>query len=294
MVINIKTIGNDSSMPGFEGYAVNAVAESNGRWAALLTKDAQKSVVLTGNARGVDRKIAVPNGTDNIQLDSEHTLHIRTRTRTGGTKMSVHRTDGTLWQEFETNEQAVPFIAAGAVNWRTSNGLIQLGYPNRRIASEHTKPDANNLINQRIFLLGLPSGGFYTVGDLTETVSVFDSQGNSISESHLDLDRAYSQLGLSVSRSDPTTGRTRIMWATSSSNGQLIVCLSETPGSKPAYLAVPDPLTGHFSHFIVAHRPMLKSEAARVDPNELFLPTMGAMGDQLILVDKGRGLIAVY
>ena len=84
------------------------------------------------------------------------------------------------------------------------------------------------------------------------------------------------------------------MWAAPTSDGLLYVCLSGTLGSGPAFLAVIDANSGTLQKVISADLPEFKEDITWNNPTGTILPTTGAVDDQLVIADRGKGVLAIF
>lgn len=181
--------------------------------------------------------------------------------------------------------------AIGNLLFRLSTGdlVAHLNQP-----GEQTPWVPVELQNEIRLVFGLPAGRSLQVGTLSEKVVVHENDGKVASRNTLAMDDAYRVANDVPPVHDPLSGVQRMLWASLSNAGEVFVCLSGVPLSKPANIAQFDPMTGHLVKVIEAQLPRLPERVDKYNPDGFIGPFLGAVDDRIVIADGPLGLVAVY
>jgi hypothetical protein len=206
--------------------------------------------------------------------------------------MMVVNSTGAQVSHHSLPTQAEPFLSVGMFHWYTAAGSA--GLDQSSIPSITRSPDKNTALAQPIFTGGLPENKYLTFGSLSELITVIDGNNSIISEHRAHLDDAYKNLGLPIGKSDSGNGLTRVIWADVTTDGQLAVCLSDTPMSGPAYIAMFKPEDGSLSRVVAAVLPQAANRKKAKNPSGYIVPMFGSVGDHIVVADPEMYLVAFY
>jgi hypothetical protein len=231
------------------------------------------------------RAVRVPEPVTHIAVDGSGSIYVW-RTLIDEPEFTLH-----VFQEGATEakarilpaEQANPVRVRGVLRWvpeRVDPEEQSLAVPQQGVPEE------------RKLLLGTTQG-LAVFGHRSESITVFDSEEKVLSKNRIQLDEAYAAMGRHGVPQDPYSGRLRVIWASGSDDGRLYVCSSELPVSGPVTLGVFDPITGVLVSVPRLTPPVAKRPRNQINTRE-FVPTMGAVGDQTLVLDVGLGLAALY
>ncbi len=306
-VIDIRGIVRAATLR--KDFLAARVAQSSGRWvASVIFNDRKSSILVAGGGReapivsepleGVADEVAIdPSGQVSVRLrgggsigeiqmrDAALRLTHRQRMKTGTTLEVVPSGQGALWLEGGLGGEVFT-VAPG-----TMVHAGRLGGSPAPAGALAPPPDYREL-------LALSSGRgaprWIAVEHLSEQVSVFENNGARLATNRIDLDDAYVSAGLQIPARDRIGGRSLITWVVASRAGALYVCISSVPYGRPTPLAVIDPFSGSLGKVLSV---VLPSSAERVDqynPQGYMYPGTAAMDDQLVILDRELGLLAVY
>lgn len=278
--------------------------QANGRWAVLLgPRVGTKSSVVTGDATS-EKAFSVEGKFDNFIMDENSSIHLHQTSRlrkgepTNPASVVVVTPDGLKANTYQIPGGAsTPLHTGSEVVWQTSEGFFGVGGGRTSLIRDS---DTVKLIShpefraQRLTSGMLPSGKTYLFSDLAEDLVILDPLQKTTINVPLQLDSAFAAIGITPGRRDPSSGRSRIMWATTASDGKLVVCLSDTPMSGPAYVAVFNPETGALVEVIRANLPTSPARRGPNNANGVMVPSLGAMTDRLVLLDDSEGTLAFY
>jgi hypothetical protein len=299
-VIDIRT--STQSASGIACDDVRDITAIGMRWAALLDCPAQKSALVWADGKST-HFLNLEERFDRVVMDASLNMVLRSVPATsanatiGTTRALVLDATGAVVRRVAINSRgARPFQVAGSIRWASQSGSlteVQLNSPD--VAHLSTYVDTNRNTPQLIYVLGLPGGGHATIGNLTETVNVFDEQNRLVASRLLPLDEVYKAIGMPIRPPDIESGRTRMVWAAGASTGLVYICLSDTPMSGPAYVAVVDPLAGALTGVIRADLPKASGRVdPRFNPAGVIVPGLGAIDGHLIIADREMQVLAVY
>jgi len=298
--------------PSVAGTACNKItdiSQSGSRWAALVECPDQKSVVVWGDGKST-HPVVLDGRFDRIVMDSAHNMVVRSvplPVRSAAVPASKASIVFTKAQVLDANGNvsrtmimksagARPLMTGDAVRWATQFGAFTDSELTANAPSRLSRyADTNQNTPQIVYVLGLPMGGHVTIGNLTETVNVFDEHNSPAGSHVLHLDDAYRSIGAAIRPPDVQSGRTRILWAAGSANGLVYICLSDTPMSGPAYIAVVDPLSGGVNEVFRAELPSASGRIERrFNPTGVICPTLGAVNGHLVIADPDMQVVAFY
>ena len=235
--------------------------------------DGQNRTYLQGDQRGSQRERAV------FEL-LEH----------GGLRELVQIPDSSL----------TPLRSGGEVLWSGAEGMWR--ERSSRALKIKRPPGVNEPVpeveNERRFVLGLPGGRHLILRDRVEIATVYDASGSVTATAVLRFDQAYASIGRTSAPVDihlVGSGRSRVIWATTSASGELYIALADTLIVGPVYVAVFNPQNGKFMRMLSAERP--KGILFRVfdeNPDGMMIPSMGSVYERMVFVDPDAGVAAFY
>lgn len=286
----VHVLNWDKAVPGGrEKWRIADVSQSHSRWAVLLRPMQRHggSAILTGDKHEQSVSVEV-QAFDRIAMDRDHVIYLRhsgSRDVTVVSKWNAEKDEVESQSISETN--AEPVVSEGRVNWKAHGSSNR---HRRRLAPGEADSD----IPEERFVFGLPAQRYMVFGALTEEVMTFDADGALAGMARVDLDSAYTSLGLHVPTPDFQTGRRRVVSAAASSReGLLYVQLSETLWTRPAPVAVFDPSTGRLLRVLNAVHPLADSGSLPYDGPPVGLPVLKAV-DDLLVISFGMGYLAFY
>ena len=150
-------------------------------------------------------------------------------------------------------------------------------------------------LSQRVFVGALPwDGEYFTFGELSELV-VAHRRGGAVFNSYTaPLDLAFRAIGIPFDKPAQSSGQSRIIWATSTKDGFLYICLSGTPMAGPAFIAVLDVMSGILRTVIRAEFPNSNEAISGINVQGTMMPAMGVIDSGLVIADQRGSLVAIY
>jgi hypothetical protein len=155
-------------------------------------------------------------------------------------------------------------------------------------------PLATESNHEDVFTLGLTDGGRVELGRTSETMKIFDSDGSFRRAVIPELDAAYAALNRPYPKSTLPWGRNRVLWATSSSEGSLYVCLSGVSVTEGVPIAVIRPDDGRLVKVIRALLPTATWRQTRSNSDGIIFPSHGVADDRLVITDSSLDIVALY
>lgn len=287
--------------------SITGVSNSNGRWAVLTEFKNRQSLVLTGDSRVDGLSPILEDAFDQIGIDAAHNIYLQKRSGPEAASTEIvewNRTNGKFSSIKVDSPRATPFLSNGAVLWKTPRGVVQIDGD----ALEKSKFKAfrtviepllsldstGKTVDQQEFILGLPNGRHAVLGNLTEEIRVYDADGSLLSSAFADLTGAFASIGHFVAKYDPAKGRSRMVWASSSADGNIYIRLSVLKFLGPAVLAVINPDTGSLIKTITLNLPTIERKKGPDNPEGVPFFAQGSVTDQLVVVDTAAMVLAVY
>lgn len=271
-VVDLRQIvHHDLSLPN---VVLREITQANGMWAALMRSPGREGSVIVAGPPNSEHAMITAARFDKIAIDSQGRMFLRKVTLgKEGSEVSALDQTGSEMNSLPMPYLATPILSQGAVHWR----------PQKHADFE------------RGIVLGLPARRYLELGSRTEMIVLHDFEGKVLSSAAADLDAAYASIGRSFPKQDIESSTvSRIMWAATSPDGRLYVCLSGTSAAGPAYLAVLDPGDGHLLRLLSAELPTSPNRVAASNPKGVIWPVLGAIGDQLIIADRAADVLAIY
>jgi hypothetical protein len=274
------------------------LAQAGGRW-VVLTQSLGDSTILVAGDLTSTRVISVAGRFDRVRIDQTGRIYLRYLLSRKESQVSTRvlvldGNGGPLDAATISEKGAEPVSLKGQIRWRTKAGVYDAHSVPANTGQAIAK-DPNDELPQRVFSLGLPSGQYLTLGDLSEQVTLFGNDGRLLVSRKLDLKPAFDAASVRYKDHEAGSGETRVVWATTSADGLLYVYLSDTPASGPGYIGLFEPSTGKLVNVLRVLLPQAEGRRdATFNPQGYISPTFGAVGDHLVMVDKGMAIVAVY
>ena len=289
-----------------EEFQITDVSISANRWVALLSfrKGETNSILVSGDLAGADASVrrleyrptrAILDGQNRIYLQGDQRGRQRERA-----VFELEERGGRRELAQIPDDMVTPLRSGGEVLWSGAEGIWR--EQSSRGLKIKRPPPTNGAVseveNELLSVLGLPGGRHLILRSRVETATVYDATGSVSSTAVLRFDQAYASIGRTsapVDIHEVGSGRTRVIWATTSAAGELYVGLSETPIVSSVYVAVFDPVNGKFMRMLSVERP--KGIAFRVfdeNPDGGMLPSMGSVYERMVIADPEAGVVAFY
>lgn len=315
-VVDVGSVIRSNSQDSY-AHALDLKA-SGSRWAMLVsTRPLQgpmprlfevspnaRSMVISGDASS--HWVQTIKGTaDQITLSRNGDVYVKHKSASGDFSISVLNGHGGLkdTQRLNVENSSSLLLLDGRVLLKTENGVSEINAAIQRDRKETTQvvsgSDSEAAIRQVEVTFGLSGNRYAIFRTLTEDIRIFSAEGERLSRSQADLDAAYRSLGKAISRfapdSDGQGGRSRVFWAAGGEDGYLYVCLSELNITRePIRLAVINPENGGLIKLLSFNLPRASVRVSNANPNGSILPTHGAVGDRILILDKELMLLTVY
>jgi hypothetical protein len=276
------------------------ITQANGRWAVLLDSGANEGIVVKGDFRSEQASVKC-GAYDSIAMDAAHRIYLRHNSMGLGKSTRV-RVEEWETENFTIQEipapKAEPYLSGKRLIWKARSGFTgSLVSESRTLGwAQATGPfERPELVEQAdpagVYVMGLPQGGRVELGRASEIINLFGSEGNLRSVASADLDAAYRVL----ERSHPKApGRLRMLWASSSAEGLLYVCLTAMPMARGAHIAVIRPQDGGLVKIVRAILPTAVWRRDRYNPEGAIFPSPGAVDDRLVIMDKSLDIVGLY
>lgn len=286
---------NKLAQPGATAeLSIEKISQAETSWAALVPVSGGSAIVIgqgtSLHSFTTSRKVV------NLALDLEGHLHLLGINRESGLgEVSIVDQSGSELGAYSLPvKRAAPILTEAGVAWKAP-GIFVSQQTFTPLLQLNGKRDPNDDTPQLVVVGSLPNGGgYYTFGNLSEIVTIHGSDGAVVKSYPVPLDVAFEAIGVSFVKPQPPTDASRVMWAAPTQSGQLYICLSGTRASGPAFLVVVDVESGRIEKVISADLPRSAEAVASNNPNGTMLPSDGAMGKHLVIVDRGQGLVATY
>jgi hypothetical protein len=275
--------------------SITHVSQAGGVWAAVVPFAFKTTVLATGRGN-ISHAFTVSGRVRQLAVDQEGRLHLLERSQVSSSAPDIWVMDesGASLEHYSLSVvSAVPFLSDSGVLWKAPDAIVakQLFIP---LLQLNGKRDSNELIPQVVTVGALSDHGYFTFGNLSEVITVHGPDGSVLRSYPAPLDSAYEAIGVSFGKPPQPSEISRVMWAASTGEGLLYVCLSGTLGSGPAFLAVIEASSGTLQRVVSAELPGFKDGVAANNPAGTMLPATGAIGDQLVIADRSRGVLAIY
>ncbi len=289
-------LGGEISRNALGLIGLRSLAEADGIWAVLVSTTVGNSVAI-GNVGGFTHAFAVEKDVRQLALDRSGHVHLLHGYATGANsarQVSVVDTEGAPIGQYTVPAAAAwPFLSGSGVVWYTGRALATSLYVAPTVQQNGVR-DINETGGQRTWVGALPDGRYYTFGNASETITIHRPGGSVVASYAAPLDRAYQAIGHAVPKPPPGSDLVRVVWAATTSKGQLYICLSGLSASGPAYVAVVDVQTGALSKVIAASLPAFPELATPTEPTGTVTPGWGAAEDCMVILDQIKGVAAIY
>ncbi len=276
-------------------FKVKGVTAAGGTWAVLMPYSSDAAAVVVGDGAST-RSFLARGAFARITLGQDQRIHLLTRAKPGENVRTVNILDvygKDVGSYTLPTRSAIPFRGPAGISWRGPAGFFH-GDSGARISFHHTNPAPDASIGQRVFAGTSKAGSDFTFGDMSELITLYAPDGSVLHSYPAPLDDAYRLIGASVPKMPISSEQGRVIWATSSSDGLLYVCLSGLSVSGPDYIAVFEPDRGRLLQVIGLDLPSLSTRVSSINPLGHIVSGMGAVGDKLVIVDQMDALMAVY
>lgn len=284
---------------GTNHFAVRAATYSRDRWAVLVSMEDKSCAVLAGDLTS-ESSFAVGPKLERLFLDASGRLTLARFDGVGFELLNQDWEGGTLTSAGTIGLSVAPFYSDGKLMWRSLHAdpaevPPPTQTPYRVVQPVGLPPDTTaKILEPRYLIVGLPAGRHVAFSDRTEQITLYEADGSLVGTAQADLDSAYRALGLTPRRVDPLGNESRVMWASSSIEGELYVCLSQTPVIGPAEIAVINPASGSLIRVLRAELPKAEMRKRPSNPEGVMSPSMVAMGDGLAILDNGAKVLSLY
>jgi hypothetical protein len=276
-------------------FKIKDVSQAAGMWAVLMPSTSTDAAVMLGD-RTSTHSFVSPGVFERIMLDDDRSVHLLSRYKPGDNARVVSVVDdsGKVADTYTlSTSSAIPFLGTSGIGWRAPTGFFR-GPTASRISFQRTYPAPDAEIEQRVIAGMTRSGAYFTFGELSEAITVYGADGRIAHSYAAPLDAAYRLIGGSVPKMPVSTERSRVVWSSASRDGRLYVCLSGLPIAGPAYIAVVEPDSGRLLQVISADLPSLPTRISSSNPTGHIMPSLGAVGDMLVIADQIDGLVVLY
>jgi hypothetical protein len=303
-VIDLRTLVRAKTQR--QDFTVQGLAQSNGRWAALIEfNDGKAGLVITARGGEVPKLSEPMNGfADRVAMDPDGGIFVGLRgSRSRKAEITILdpelRVIGRQGQEAVSRMGPVPsetgvfwHDAAGNTLYRvTPESLVEVS---TLVDPKVEFPDPGEFRSLLTLSDGASDPRWIVVRPVIEEASVFENNGVRMTTSKLDLDSAYKASGLAIPSRDPTEGVTLVASTVVSQKGDLYVFLSSVSYGKPWPVAVLDPYTGRLRKTLSVVLPTSPERVEKYNPQGYMRLGRMALDDQLVIVDEELGLLAVY
>jgi hypothetical protein len=288
---------------GREDFDIKYTAEKGARWVTLVSsRTAPHSMLITGAADGSMRfSDYIRDYADRVAMDGSDQIHVRLLSGMRGySEIQVMDRDLKPVATQVIGEANLEPIASGPDLFWRMGATLYTAYPSEaRLEARLSGPLPPEISEETYLLFGSRSASgvrqWIQLRYFSERITVTDEDGLLLAAAKAPIDDAYRLANLPVpAQGDRESGATRINWACVSRAGYLYVRLSILPVSLPAQIAVIDPLKARLVKVIAAELPTAAARVSEHNQRGFIYPTFGAVDEQLVMVDAGAGLLAVY
>ncbi len=272
---------------------IQSVSQVGPRWAALISTSGA-SVLVYGDIKS-EHRISLDGQYDSVKIDADKSIQLSDAfSRKSETHVEVLNSDGTVRQSFWVPGRAAPLQTGSRVKWDTPRGVLSVGDLRSRLMSSALEPKMERMPrHEATYVFGLPNGRAEVLV-FSERVEIYDENNALINSFPLPLNEAFSKIGLPSRPPDLAIGRSRMIWATASTAGDICVGLSETPMSGPLYVAIVDSTTGLLSRVTELELPVRAGRVGTHNEAGRIVPMLAAFGDLILIADPEMGVIALY
>ena len=281
---------------GSNQIAVRRISQAQGAWAASVPFSSSTTAIVTGHSGQAHAFIAAGR-VRQLAIDHELRLHLLhyTQPSAPASDVSVMDLQGNSLENYSIpGATGSPFLNSSNVMWKVAGALVSKQAFTPLLQLNGVR-DLNEARAQRIIVGALPvDGEYFTFGDLSELITQHGKDGSVLSSYEAPLDAAFQAVGVSFVKPPQPSDISRVIWAASTPNGLLYICLSGAPAAGPAFIAVLEVSSGKLLKVLRAELPRFKNAVTARNVNGTMTPAMGAISDQLVIADQQNAMVAVY